>query len=95
MSSERQESCPGTPESDSPAYGHQCETDAVAPNARAIVPGECFASRRSGDESLAVRAEFVAVGGSEGEALEANQLAVIQEILLWLHRHNAPAIPAE
>lgn len=37
--------------------------------------------------SISTRIEFVAVGGGEGEALEATQLAVIREILQWLHRH--------
>jgi hypothetical protein len=44
-----------------------------------------------GDQSLTVRAEFVAVGGSEGEALEARQLAVIREILRWKQQTASPA----
>ncbi|GLY85981.1 hypothetical protein Airi02_039100 [Actinoallomurus iriomotensis] len=65
-------------------------------NACVTMPGECSASRStSDDESLTIRADFVAMGGSEGETLEANQLTVIQEILLWRHRHTAPQVPAE
>jgi hypothetical protein len=39
-----------------------------------------------------VRVEFIAVGGSEGEALEDRQLAVIREILEWQHRRTVPVI---
>lgn len=39
---------------------------------------------------LTVTAEFVAVGGREGKALEARQLAVIWEILQWLHQQKSP-----
>jgi hypothetical protein len=52
---------------------------------------------RDGDEGtrpLAVRAEFIVVGGREGEALEARQLAVIQEILQWLHQ-NRSSVPQD
>ena len=34
-----------------------------------------------------VRVEFVTVDGPEGQALEERQLAVIKEILAWLHEH--------
>jgi hypothetical protein len=65
-------------------------------NAPVTMSAERSASRStSGDESLTIRAEFVTMGGSEGETLEANQLTVIQEILLWLHRNTAPQVPAE
>ena len=36
-----------------------------------------------------MRAEFVTMDGLEGQALEERQLAVIKEILLWLHQHPA------
>ena len=34
-----------------------------------------------------MRVEFVTVDGPEGQALEERQLAVIKEILAWLHQH--------
>jgi hypothetical protein len=36
-----------------------------------------------------VRVEFVTMDGPEGQALEEWQLAVIKEILAWLHQHPA------
>lgn len=42
-------------------------------------------SRRN--EPRPVRVEFVTVDGTEGQALEERQLAVIKEILTWLHEH--------
>lgn len=44
--------------------------------------------------SLSMNAEFVAVGGSEGEALEAGQLAIVREIIKWLHQHANPQASA-
>lgn len=65
-------------------------------NGDAGVPGvPCTRHSVSGDGLLAIRAEFVAVGGPDGESLAANQLVVIQEILLWLHRHTAPKVLGE
>ncbi|GLY80590.1 hypothetical protein Airi01_088570 [Actinoallomurus iriomotensis] len=65
-------------------------------NGGVAVPGEPRTRRSvNGDEPLAIRAEFVAVGGPEGESLAANQFVVIQEILLWLHRHTAPQVLGE
>jgi hypothetical protein len=43
------------------------------------------------EQALAVGVQFVAVGGHDGEALEARQTAVIREILLWLREQDPPA----
>ncbi|MFB9831124.1 hypothetical protein [Actinoallomurus acaciae] len=70
--------------------------DAAAHEAGVTEPGAPSVSGSDGsDEALKVRAEFVAVSGSEGEALEAGQLAVIREILLWQHRRTDPPAAVE
>lgn len=41
--------------------------------------------------SLLVRAEYVAMDGAEGAALEERQLTVIREVLAWVRRQQASA----
>jgi hypothetical protein len=41
--------------------------------------------------SLRVRAEYVAMDGAEGAALEERQLTVISEVLAWVSRRQASA----
>jgi hypothetical protein len=54
------------------------------------LPGAGWGVGVSGREELPrVRVEFVTMGGPEGQALEERQLAVIKEILAWLHQHPA------
>ena len=38
-----------------------------------------------------VRVQLVTVDGDEGQALEERQLAVIREVLAWVHRHPRAA----
>jgi hypothetical protein len=54
------------------------------------LPGAGWGAGVSGrEEPPRVRVEFVIMDGPEGQALEERQLAVIKEILLWLHQHPA------
>jgi hypothetical protein len=96
MSSGWQKGCSGAPRSRSAPYGDGCGQDALAPETRAVRRSESAASGNDGgDQSLTVRAEFVAVGGSEGEVLEARQLAVIREILRWHQRQTVSPATVE
>ena len=53
-------------------------------------PGAGWRAGVSGrEEPPRVRVEFVTIDGPEGQALEERQLAVIKEILVWLHQHPA------
>jgi hypothetical protein len=84
-----QKGCSEAPKPRSAPYGDGCGQDAPDPETRATRRSEPAASEKgAGDQALTVRAEFVAVGGSEGEALEARQLAVIREILRWHQRQT-------
>jgi hypothetical protein len=95
MTPRSHQSCSEAPESDSSAYSDGRGTDVVAHETGVTKPGEPSAGEDDGDQPLRIRAELIAVSGSEGEALEAGQLAVIREILLWRHRNTDPPIAME
>lgn len=63
--------------------GHRAGQEACS------LPGAGWGAGVSGREEPQVRVEFVTMGGPEGRALEERQLAVIKEILAWLHQHPA------
>jgi hypothetical protein len=71
-----------------------CTVPRVEPKELAQEVGTTTPSRGN-DQALTVHAEFVVVGGSNGEALEARQLAVIREILLWHQRKTASQATVE
>jgi hypothetical protein len=90
MTSGSQKGCSEAPKPRSAPYGDACGQNALAPETPVTRRRESAASEKcGGDQALTVRAEFVVIGGSEGEVLEARQLAVIREILRWHQRQTA------
>lgn len=72
------------------------DRQAVAGRGRRPRPEACWLLGAGGlagvsgrEEPLRVRVEFVTMDGPEGQALEERQLAVIKEILAWLHQDPA------